>query len=313
MEAPHGRTPPQHSASGGCWRTAGLSLPNSPLPSTKDGAVPWVVQGSIPKSRTEGRMRVSAPPRGHLGCLGSGGWPWPRIVRRRDKGQTKSHTPHSGRASSAGLSFAVRRVSFLCKSPGREGRISVFVGEAGGVEKKKKRKGTKPNRQHKDSQGVRRNSDRHRTRAAAMCWEPSLCTPPSAHAVPRGPQGDNSPGAGSQRQRDPRARSHQVTRPCTPVSPRAGDIQPLGCPCPCSPGTELALGTCSRSVPSRFDHGGKQHALLWCFKGHHVHLFPAESSVVNSAEKAKFISSLNLSGFSLQLPNNFMLFLFISR
>lgn len=144
MEAPHGRTPPQHSASGGCWRTAGLSLPNSPLPSTKDGAVPWVVQGSIPKSHTEGRMRVSAPPRGHLGCLGSGGWPWPRIVRRRDKGQTKSHTPHSGRASPAGLSFAVRRVSFLCKSPGREGRISVFVGEAGGVEKKKREKAQNP-------------------------------------------------------------------------------------------------------------------------------------------------------------------------
>lgn len=237
--------------------------------------MPWVVQGSIPKSRTEGRMRASAPPRGHFGCLGSGGWPGPRFVQRRDKGQTKSHTPHSGRASSAGLSFAVRRVSFLCKSPGREGRISVFVGEAGGVEKKKKEKRHKTQpaaqrfaeRAKKFRQGEDRRSAgcEHAGRAAAMCWEPSLCTPPSARAVPRGPRGDNNPGAGSQRQRDPspRARSHQVTRACTPVPPRAGDIQPLGRPCPRSPGTELALGTCSRPVPSRFDHGGKQHARLW--------------------------------------------------
>lgn len=232
-------------------------------------------------------MRVSAPPRGHLGCLGSGGWPWPRIVRRRDKGQTKSHTPHSGRASSAGLSFAVRRVSFLCKSPGREGRISVFVGEAGGVEKKKREKAQNPT----GSTKIRRACEEIPTGTGPglqPCAGSPLFAPLLLHTLsPEDPRVTILQGQAPSDSGTPEHAATKSPRPCTPVPPRAGDIQPLGRPCPRSPDTELALGTCSRPVPSRFDHRGKQHALLWCFKGHHVHLFPAESSVVNSAEKSQ--------------------------
>lgn len=43
-----------------------------------------------------------------------------------------------------GLSFAVLRVSFLCKSPGRRGRIGVFVKDAGKKREKKEAKAQNP-------------------------------------------------------------------------------------------------------------------------------------------------------------------------